>query len=134
MRKAPALIVVLVALATAGCVVSGKPGKPAAATPVTPNPVVNTAPAPPSQSLSIPQTQVELPALQPVDQAAFAPDPAPPVQITVETSTQASPGRTTPRQSSQQNAAPASNPPAANPPATPPPATTPPAEAPPPTI
>src|SRR5712671_1705051 len=125
MRKAPALIVVFVALLTAGCVLSGKPGKPVAATPVIPNPVVNTVPAPPPQSLSIPQTQVELPALQPVDDAALA-DPTPPVPIPVETSNQASPGRGAPaRQTSQQPATPAANPPAANQSPTPPPATTP---------
>src|SRR5215470_12238454 len=77
MRNASALIIVAFATLTAGCVLSGKAPKQAAATPAAPKPVA-AAPAPPPPPLSIPQTQVELPKPQPLDPAALVTEPAPP--------------------------------------------------------
>jgi hypothetical protein len=137
MRKAPVLTALFLAMLTSGCVLPGKSGKPAVVTPASPNPIASTAPAPASQPLSIPQTQVELPKPQPVPQEALAVDPAPTVELPVETTTGTRPGpgrNTTTRPGTQQrtdNTQPAN--PAANPPASPPPVVTP-AEPPPPTI
>jgi hypothetical protein len=149
MRKAPVLIVVFLAALTAGCVMSGKPGKPAVVTPVTPNPVSTTPPPPPSQPLSIPQTQVELPKPQPIADAALPADPAPAIDLPADTATgtrtgqgrgtQIRPGtpqRTDTAQPSNSGANPGANPgtnPAANPVVAPPPAATP-AEPPAPTL
>jgi len=136
MRKAPSLTVVLLAVLTTGCVLSGKP-KPAVITPSAPAPVASRSPAPPPQPLSIPQTQVDLPQPQTIDRAALAVDPVPPVELPAETTSGPRPGpgrNTAPRPGTQQRADPSQPPnPAANPPATPPPAAIP-AEPPPPTI
>lgn len=59
------------ALSLASCVLRGKP-KAAITPPAAPQPVAHTAPAPPPQPLSIPQTQVELPPPQPVTPEALA--------------------------------------------------------------
>jgi hypothetical protein len=86
MRKASALIIVVLAILTAGCALSGKPAKQAAVTPAVTKPVP-AVPAPPPPPLSIPQTQVELPKPQPFDPAALVTEPAPPAEAPPETST-----------------------------------------------
>ncbi len=73
MRRAKVVLVAALAIPLAGCLLSGKPKTVAA----TPAPPVPAAPAPPPEPLSIPQTQVNLPAPQPLDPAALA--TAPPV-------------------------------------------------------
>lgn len=62
MRSAKLVLVAVSVIVMAGCVLSGKP-KPATVAPAPPKP---TAPAAPPEPLSIPQTQVQLPAPQPV--------------------------------------------------------------------
>lgn len=71
MTRAKIVLVALMTIPLAGCLLSGKP-KTASATPAPPQPV---APAPPVEPLSIPQTQVELPAFQEVKSDALVTDP-----------------------------------------------------------
>jgi hypothetical protein len=63
----------------AGCVLKGKPK--VAAVPPQPQPAVQPKPAPPPEPLSIPQTQVQLPPLQPVNPEALAAIPTPPEPV-----------------------------------------------------
>jgi hypothetical protein len=77
MKKASAFIAALLALVTSGCALSGKPKPAVPATPVAAKPATPPTPPPPTPRLSIPQTQVELPRYQPVDEAALATDTAP---------------------------------------------------------
>ena len=59
----------------AGCAVGGKT-KASPASPPPPQPVAAAAPpAPPPEPLSVPQTQVKLPAPQPIDADALPPEP-----------------------------------------------------------
>ncbi len=81
MKKAPAFIAALLALMTAGCVLSGKGKKPVPPAPVAAKPAVSAPPAPAPQPLSTPQTQVQLPPFQPVDPAAYAVDAPPQVEV-----------------------------------------------------
>jgi hypothetical protein len=67
MTRAQVLLVAVLAIPLAGCVLGGKP-KTVAAAPAPPKPAV---PAPPPEPLSIPQTQVELPAPQTFNQDAL---------------------------------------------------------------
>jgi hypothetical protein len=85
MRRAETLLIVAMAVSFGGCVLR-KP-KTANATPAAPKPVAPAKPAPPPEPLSIPQTNVYLPAPQPVSPEALAttvpagepaPAPAPP--------------------------------------------------------
>jgi len=79
MRRAKILLVAVMTIPLAGCLLSGKP-KTVAVPPAAPP---TAAPAPPPEPLSIPQTHVDLPAPQPVVDAALvtesAREPAPPV-------------------------------------------------------
>lgn len=72
----PILFVVIALSITTGCVLKGKPkaSAPAAVKPATPSPV---AAAPPPPPLSIPQTNVQLPAPQPLEPSALATTPPP---------------------------------------------------------
>src|SRR4051812_10599555 len=83
MRRAEAVLIIAIAVSLGGCVLrkpqAAKPAPPA------PKPVAPAPPAPPPQPLSIPQTNVYLPAPQPVSPEALAttipptePPPAPP--------------------------------------------------------
>jgi hypothetical protein len=78
MTRAQVLLVAVLAIPLAGCVLDGKP-KTVAAAPAAPKP---TAPPTPPEPLSIPQTQVELPAQQTWEPGALPPAPqeAPPPQ------------------------------------------------------
>jgi hypothetical protein len=80
MRRLKIILVAALAIQLAGCLLSGKP-KVAPAAPAPPQPV---APAPPPEPLSVPQTHVDLPEPQAVDQKALATappvEPPPPVQ------------------------------------------------------
>lgn len=79
MTRAKILLVAAITIPLAGCLLSGKP-KTIAALPAAPQP---SAPAP-SEPLSIPQTDVQLPAPQKLEPGALTPDthaePAPPAQ------------------------------------------------------
>ena len=75
--KAKALFTVLASVLLAGCSLRGKAAN-SATPPVAPKPVATPAPAPPPRALSIPQTRIELPKVQPVDPAALVTEPAPP--------------------------------------------------------
>jgi hypothetical protein len=68
MKPVEAILAAALLLGLAGCALRAKPPAPAAAP---------AAPAPPPEPLSIPQTQVQLPRQQPLDQASLA--TAPPV-------------------------------------------------------
>jgi hypothetical protein len=83
MRNAPTYIALLLALMTASCVMSGKPKATVPVAPIaTARPPAPPAPAPAPPALSIPQTQVELPRPQTVDEAALSPyTPPPPVEV-----------------------------------------------------
>jgi len=117
MRRASAYLVALLALTTAGCVLSGKNAKPAVVTPAAAKPAA-TAPAPSlPKPLSLPQTQVELPPAQPVDPAALSAGP-PPEQEVREAPPVPRPPAARPRPSAgprPETAAPAAAPPAADP-------------------
>ena len=78
MRRTPAILAACMAFALTGCVLRGNAPKAAAAAPVAPKPVANTAPAPPPAPLSIPQTRVELPKPQSLDPAALVTEAVPP--------------------------------------------------------
>ena len=67
MTRAPVFLVAILSIPLAGCLLNGKP-TPVAATPAPPKPAV---PAQPPEPLSIPQTDVQLPAPQPVDPDAL---------------------------------------------------------------
>ena len=71
MRRAKVLLVAVVVIPLAGCVLSGKP-KTVASGPPPPKPA---APAPPPEPLSIPQTDVRLPAAQPLNPDALNTEP-----------------------------------------------------------
>jgi hypothetical protein len=71
MTRVKIVFVALMTIPLAGCLLSGKP-KTVAATPAPPQP---TAPATPAEPLSIPQTQVDLPAFQEVKSDALVTDP-----------------------------------------------------------
>ena len=121
MRTAPAIITALLAVALAGCVIHGKP-KPAPAP--APQPVTPPPPAPAPENLSLPQTQVQLPAEQPVDPDALETVPATGSAVGAPPS-----GKTSRRPRPQQGAAAAAAPPAHT--ETPPPVAAPPAAPPP---
>lgn len=91
MRRAKVVLVAVMTIPLAGCVLSGKP-KTVVAGPPPPQPA---APAPPSEPLSIPQTEVVLPAPQPFDDNAL--NTAQPVEPTapVQTRPPAPPTRPT---------------------------------------
>jgi hypothetical protein len=76
-RLAYALVLVALALLAAGCALRGH-AKTAKAAPVPAAPAT-ARPTPPPELLSIPQTQVQLPPLQPLSQAALAAAEEPPV-------------------------------------------------------
>jgi hypothetical protein len=78
MTRAPVLLVAVLAIPLAGCLLGGKP-RTVAAAPAPPKPAV---PAQPPEPLSIPQTQVELPAPQTFNPDALitAPQEEPPPQ------------------------------------------------------
>jgi hypothetical protein len=78
-EAAAALSIVAVALtiSMAGCVLTGKPKTTAAAVPPQPQPPAQPKAAPPAEPLSIPQTQVQLPPPQPVNQDALTAVPSP---------------------------------------------------------
>jgi hypothetical protein len=104
MRRAKVFLVAVMTISLAGCVLSGKP-KAVAAAPAPPQPA---ALAPPAEPLSIPQTQVDLPAPQPVKPAALVtelpeqasqPEPAKPpepVKPPPRNSSTTAPPKTTP--------------------------------------
>ena len=71
MKRLQAVAAAALAVSLAGCIVNGKP-KTVAATPPPPQPAPATAPAPPPGPLSVPQTQVTLPADQPLTPEALA--------------------------------------------------------------
>jgi hypothetical protein len=71
MTRVKIVLVALMAIPLAGCLLSGKP-KTIAAAPAPPQPA---APATPAEPLSIPQTQVDLPASQPVKAEALVTEP-----------------------------------------------------------
>jgi hypothetical protein len=82
MRRVEAILAVALALLMAGCVLSGKP-KTVAAVPPQPQPAAQPKATPPPEALSIPQTQVQLPPPQPVNQEALAVSTPPePVEAT----------------------------------------------------
>jgi hypothetical protein len=72
MKRAEAILAACMAMFLAGCLLRGNPKPAAQAVPVAPRPEVAAAPAPPSQPLSITQTQIELPPAQPVNPDALA--------------------------------------------------------------
>jgi hypothetical protein len=74
--KATALLTVLLGILLAGCTLR-KPAKAVAQPPAPPKPVAVAAPTP-APPLSIPQTQVVLPPLQPVDPASLVTEAPPP--------------------------------------------------------
>lgn len=116
MKIAPACIAGGLALMSAGCVLSGKNAKTAAATPAAVNPSAAPALASPPQPLSIPQTQVELPRPQAVDPAALSPETPPPVEATAPAPVQRPPSRPRPQPRVEPPPAqPAALPPAAEP-------------------
>ncbi|MBS1856380.1 MAG: hypothetical protein JST11_13520 [Acidobacteria bacterium] len=115
MKLAPACIAAGLALMSAGCVVSGKNAKNAAATPAAVKPAAAPAPAPPPQPLSIPQTQVELPRPQPVDPAALSPNTPPPVEAAAPPPVQRPPARPRPERRVEAPATPAAQPAAPEP-------------------
>ena len=90
MRRAEAVLIIAMAVSLGGCVLR-KP-QTAKAAPPAPKAAAPAAPAPPPQPLSIPQTNVYLPAPQPVTPEALAttipsgepapPPPAPPKPVT----------------------------------------------------
>jgi len=127
MWKAPVLIAISFLAILSGCVLSSKQNKTVAATPAAPKPVVNTPAPPPPQSLSVPQTQVQLPKPQPLDPAALETEPAPPVGVPPDlTSTpRQNTGRRSPPPSTRDMPPANAPPPSAAPPAQPPPATVP---------
>jgi len=71
MTRAQVLLVAVLTIPLAGCVLGGKP-KTVAAAPAAPKPIV---PPTPPEPLSIPQTQVELPAPQTLDPGALTTTP-----------------------------------------------------------
>ena len=71
MQRTTTVLAILLAIPLAGCVLSGKAKKVQAAPPAPVDTPVAAAPAPPPP-LSIPQTRAELPAPQPVPEAALA--------------------------------------------------------------
>lgn len=71
MKRVAAILIAAWSLWLCGCVIGNK-RQTAKATPPAPPPVVAPAPQAPPAPLSIPQTQVELPAPQPIDPAALA--------------------------------------------------------------
>jgi hypothetical protein len=109
MKTTPAILVALYGLCLAGCVLHEKP-KPVL--PPTPVPVVTPPPAPPPQPLSMPQTEVHLPPLQPVDEDALSRPTAPEAPVGTP------PPRTPTRNRTPRQAAPPAvvEPPAAAPP------------------
>lgn len=78
MRRVEAILAAALAIALAGCVVRGQP-KTAAAPPPPQPAAAPAAPAQPPAPLSIPQTQVQLPPLQPLN-----PDALPPTTVAAE--------------------------------------------------
>ena len=92
MTRAQVLLVVVMAIPLAGCVLGGKP-KAVAAAPAPPKPA---APQPP-EPLSIPQTQVELPAPQVFNPDALntTPQEEPPPQAQTKPAAPAKPPRNT---------------------------------------
>jgi hypothetical protein len=86
MTRAQVLLVAVLTIPLAGCVLGGKP-KTVAAAPAAPKPIV---PPTPPEPLSIPQTQVELPAPQTLDPGALTttPQEEPPPQAQTKPATQ----------------------------------------------
>ncbi|HXB66662.1 MAG TPA: hypothetical protein VNY05_00345 [Candidatus Acidoferrales bacterium] len=76
MKQIESILVGCLAISLAGCALGGAP-KTAQAVPPAPAPMVAPPPAPP-EPLSIPQTNVELPAPQPLDPEALFTLPPPP--------------------------------------------------------
>lgn len=116
MKRAHAILAVILALSLTGCVLRRKPAVRSAAPP--PRTASTPSPATPPL-LSTPQTQVELPPAQPVPPEALA---------TVQESEQ--PAESTPVPKSPRRAGPAGPPPRTEPPAQPPAQQTEPAQAP----
>jgi len=85
MTRAQVLLVAVLTIPLAGCVLGGKP-KTVAAAPAAPKPIV---PPTPPEPLSIPQTQVELPAPQTLDPGALTttPQEEPPPQAQTKPAT-----------------------------------------------
>ncbi len=86
MTRAQVLLVAVLTIPLAGCVLGGKP-KTVATAPAAPKPIV---PPTPPEPLSIPQTQVELPAPQTLDPGALTttPQEEPPPQAQTKPATQ----------------------------------------------
>ena len=97
MKRTEAILVGCLAISLAGCALGGAP-KIAKAPPPAPQPVAAPPPALP-EPLSIPQTNVELPAPQPLDPEALATLPPPPEPLP-EPVTLRRPRRPTPATSS----------------------------------
>ena len=88
MRRVKVVLVAAIAIPLAGCALGGKPQTVAAAAPRPPKPA---DPAPPPERLSIPQTQVDLPAPQPLNpQALVTAQPATDTTSASQTRVQAS--------------------------------------------
>jgi hypothetical protein len=79
MKHTDAILVGCLAISLAGCALRGAP-KTAKAIPPAPKPVA-APPSPPPEPLSIPQTNVELPAPQPLDPEALITLPPPPEPV-----------------------------------------------------
>ena len=120
MTRAQVLLVVVLTIPLAGCVLGGKPTTVAAA-PAPPKPAV---PPPPPEPLSIPQTQVELPAPQALNPDALnttpQEEPRPQAQTKPAPQTSRPPRAPTPQPRATDTQPPASTPePAAEQPAEP---------------
>ena len=72
MRRLELILAAWMAMSLAGCVLRGKQTQKVSAPPPTPVPAAKPASAPPPQPLSIPQTQAQLPAPQPIAPGALA--------------------------------------------------------------
>jgi hypothetical protein len=101
MRRIEVSMIVALAFSLAffepACVLSGKVKSSAAAAPPPPKPATQPAPAQPSEPLSVPQTQVQLPPAQPINPDALATEPKPEEPATAPTASRA-PRHTAPAQ------------------------------------
>lgn len=102
MKRVAAILIAAFSLWLCGCVIGSK-RQIAKATPPAPQPVAPTVPQAPPAPLSIPQTQVELPAPQPIDPAALA--TSQPAEAPPETPAKARPPRRAPPARSAEPAA-----------------------------
>jgi len=101
-KRVAAILIAAFSLWLCGCVIGSK-RQIAKATPPAPQPVAPTVPQAPPAPLSIPQTQVELPAPQPIDPAALA--TSQPAEAPPETPAKARPPRRAPPARSAEPAA-----------------------------